>query len=111
MAPLEPLAPNMELLLEPNAELLPLEAPKLLPRVEAPATPFAPPGPMPPSVAPASGWPKKPIAVGALFWPIVDRLPLVLPGGGIYVFFAQEADSIGGLVNASTLGGYAPNFL
>ena len=36
-------------------------------------------GPMPAMVVPASGWPKKPIAVGALFWPYRTGFQSSLP--------------------------------
>ena len=102
------LAPK--LLLAPDALALPL-APKLLdpknellPADEAPATPFPPLGPMPATVEPVSGCPKKPIAVGALFWPnrtgFQSSTPVI---GSVYLLRRKRMLLV--FTSASTLGG------
>jgi hypothetical protein len=49
------------------------------PRLLPPGSPFPPLGPVPAIVEPASGTPKKPMAVGALFWPNLIGFQSSLP--------------------------------
>src|SRR5271166_6577195 len=79
-------------------------------RLLPPGSPFPPLGPMPATVAPPSGIPKKPMAVGALFSPNLigfqSSLPVVRS-----VYFLRRKRMLFVFTSASTLGGYAPNFL
>src|ERR1700722_13862470 len=67
-----------------------------------------PPGPTPargpPMPRPPSGWPKKPIARGALFWPIMMGFQSSLPVIGS-MYFLRRKRMLLVLTSASTLGG------
>lgn len=110
------LEPRMELplgeepkLLDEEPKPLPDEVPKLLddepkPLPEEPPTPFPPLGPVPASVEPAIGCPKKPIAVGVLFCPkrtgFQSSLPVV---GSIYRLRRKRISLV--FTSASMFGG------
>ena len=61
-------------------------------------------GPMPAMVVPASGWPKKPIAVGVLFWPYRTGFQSSLPVTGSMYFLRRKRISLV-FTSASALGG------
>ena len=74
---------------DPKMEPPPGEEPNALPAGEAPAIPFPPLGPVPASVDPARGCPKKPIAVGVLFCPKAMAFHSSLPVVGSMYFLRR----------------------
>ena len=80
------------------------------PKVEVPAGPLIAPlpplGPTPAMVEalPESGWPKKPIAVGVLFWPYRTGFQSSLPVMGSMYFLRRKRISLV-FTSASALGG------
>lgn len=123
----EPVLPNVEPepedpKLEPPKDEPPNEDPEFEPpEVEEPnpeefAPPFMPDeplGPTPaigvaPPPAPVSGWPKNPIAMGALFWPNAIGFQSSLPVmGSVYFFLRNRMLFV--FTSALMLGGYDPN--
>src|SRR5271157_889904 len=67
--------------------------------------PGAPGGPTPAIVERPSGCPKKPMAVGALFWPYRTGFQSSLPVVGSLYFLRRKRMLLVGLTRASTLGG------
>src|SRR5579863_4104926 len=65
---------------------------------------FPPAGPMPAPLATASGWPKKPMAWGVLFWPKRTGFHSALPVVGSIYFLRRKRMSLV-LTSASILGG------
>jgi len=95
-------------LAEPVAEVESLlEEPELmneLPSEEAPVMVFPPLDPIPARVDPAIGCPKKPITVGALFWPNWIAFHSSLPVVGS-TYFLRRKRILLVFTSASTLGG------
>ena len=96
-----PLSDEEKIEAPPKGELEPVEFEP--PNVEVPADPLFPLRPLPPLgptpaivVAwPESGWPKKPIAVGVLFWPNRTGFQSSLPVMGSMYFLRRKADFVG----------------